>query len=141
MPEGTVRIDDRDLSEYPLELLRRRIAFVGEHGARWSIPAGDDVVEAVFLPRTDPLPDEPSGSVMAFIRAEGLEETVAAIVYPDRRGPGYGIQRYEDHPKLDFGRVGGEPDVHFAHTSGFVCKTTAMEPSRLQELIAGAWER
>lgn len=73
------------------------------------------------------------------MRAEGLEREVAAIVYPDRRGDGYGIARYEDHPKLDFSRVEGEPDVHFAHKSGFMLKTTATEPARLQALIRGAW--
>ena len=35
--------------------------------------------------------------------------------------------------------VEGEPDVHFAHKSGFMCKTTATDPERLKQLIAGAW--
>ena len=60
-------------------------------------------------------------------------------MYPDRRGEGYGIARYEDHPRLDFSRVEGQPDVHFAHKSGFMCKTTATDPERLKQLIAGAW--
>ena len=60
-------------------------------------------------------------------------------MYPDRRGDGYGIGRYEDHPKLDFSRVEGEPDVLFAHKTGFMCKTTATEPLRLRELIVKAW--
>jgi hypothetical protein len=28
--------------------------------------------------------------------------------------------------------------VHFAHKSGFMCKTTATDPDRLRALIAGA---
>jgi len=54
-------------------------------------------------------------------------------------GSGFGIGRYEDHPRLDFSRVEAEPDVHFAHKSGFMCKTTASDPARLKELITLAW--
>jgi len=133
-----MRFVGQDLLDY-LHQVRERIAFVGEHSERWSLSVGDETIEAVFLRRTDPLPAEPSASVGNYVRAQGLETTIAAVVYPDRRGAGYGIQRYEDHPQLDFGRVGGEADVPFAHKSGFMCKTTAVEPERLKELIAHAW--
>jgi hypothetical protein len=133
-----MRLVGQDLLDY-LRVVRERIAFVAKHAERWALPLGEDVLEAVFLPRTDPLPDEPSNAVAAYIRSEGLEAKVAAIVYPDRRGTGYGIGRYEDHPTLDFSRVESEPDVHFAHKSGFMCKTTATDPRRLRELVAGAW--
>ena len=73
-----------------------------------------------------------------YIRSEGLGEVIQVIVYPDRRGEGYGIGRYEDHPRFDFSRVQQEPDVHFAHKSGFMCKTTATAPDRLRALIARA---
>jgi len=133
-----MRYIGEDLLEH-LRAVRERIAFVRQHVERWSVQVGDETVEAVFLPRTDPLGDEPSGAVNSYILAEGIGGTVAAIVYPDRRGDGYGVGRYEDHPRLDFSRVEGEPDVHFAHKSGFMCKTTATEPERLRALIAGAW--
>ncbi|MCK5942481.1 MAG: hypothetical protein KAI24_10960, partial [Planctomycetes bacterium] len=68
----------------------------------------------------------------------GLEQTVGALVYPDRRGDGYGLSRYEDDPRLDFQRVAAEPDVRFAHASGFVCKTGATDPARLRELLRAA---
>ncbi len=128
----------QDLLDY-LDTVRARIAFVRANAARWSVHVGDETVEAVFLPRTDPPADEPSAAAKAYVRAEGLEQVVAAIVYPDRRGTGFGIARYEDHPRLDFSAVGDEADVHFAHKSGFMCKTTATEPARLQALIAAAW--
>ena len=80
---------------------------------------------AVFLPQTDPLADETSVAVENSIRAQALDKEIAPIVYPDRRGPGYGIGRFEDHPKLDFSRVEAETNVHFAHKSGFMCKSTA----------------
>lgn len=133
-----MRLVGQDLLDY-LHGVRERIEFVDEHAVRWSIEHGGEVIEAVFLPRTEPAAEEPSAAVKNYIRAHELEEVIAAIVYPDRRGEGYGIARYEDHPKLDFSRVGGEGDVHFAHKSGFMCKTSATEVERLRGLIVAAW--
>lgn len=134
-----MRFVGEDLLEY-LRVARERIDFVAAHAERWSVPHGDDLIDVLFLPRTDPLADDPSNALKGHIRAEGLEASVAAIVYPDRRGEGYGIGRYEEHPKLDFARVSDEPDVHFAHKSGFMCKTSATSPERLRALIAAAWK-
>jgi hypothetical protein len=133
-----MRIVGEDLLAY-LRDARARLDFVGAHVERWTLEAGDDRIEALFLPRSDPPADEPSAMLNRYIRARLSDVPMAAIVYPDRRGEGYGIGRYEDHPKLDFSRVEGEPDVHFAHKTGFMCKTSATEPSRLKQLIAAAW--
>lgn len=130
----------RDLLDY-LRQARERLDFVGGIAERWTIPCGDELVEALFLPRLDASADEPSAMLGSYIRAHKLDKVIAAIIYPDRRGDGYGIGRYEDHPGLDFARVDGQPDVHFAHKSGFMCKTTAREPARLQALVALAWRR
>ena len=127
-----------DLLTY-LRDVREHIDFVDAHAERWTIQHGDDAIEVVFLPRTDPPVDEPSNAVKRWIRSKGLEDTIAAIAYPDRRGEGFGLGRYEDHPRLDFARVGEEADVHFAHKSGFMCKTGATDPERLRALIAAAW--
>jgi hypothetical protein len=135
-----MRFIGEDLLEY-LHSVRAGIEFVSKHAERWSVEVGDGVIEALFLLRTDPPSNEPSTAVGNYIRAEGLETTIAAIVYPDRRGAGYGLARYEDHPNLDFFRVDAEPDVHFAHKSGFMCKSSATTPSRLRQLIAGAWHK
>ena len=127
-----------DLLEF-LRVARERLDFTAARVQRWSIAHGDTPpIEALFLPRTDDA-DEPSAMLGSYIRAEKLDTVIAAIVYPDRRGGGFGIGRYEDHPRLDFSRVEGEPDVHFAHKSGFMCKTSATTPERLQALIALAW--
>lgn len=128
-----------DLLHY-LNSARASIAFVADHAQTWSIEHGAEVISAIFLPRTEPPVEQPSTAVANYIRAQGLESQVAAMVYPDRRGSGYGIGRYEDHPQLDFARVGTQPDVHFAHKSGFMCKTSAAEPERLRVLIAMAWQ-
>lgn len=128
----------RDLLDF-LREARARLDFVAARVERWEIRCGADVVEALFLPRTDAAADEPSAMLGSYVRAQRLEGVIAALVYPDRRGDGFGIGRYEDHPRLDFSRVEGEPDVHFAHKSGFMCKTSATAPERLQELIRTAW--
>lgn len=134
---GYMKMVGEDILEY-LRSVRAGIDLVAQMSQRWSVPVGDEVIETIFLPRSEASPDEPSGSIARYVRAEGLSDVVAATVYPDRRGDGYGISRYEDDPRLDFSRVNDEPDVHFAHKSGFMCKTTATSPERLRELIAAA---
>ncbi len=133
-----MRFIGEDLLEY-LRVARERIDFVAQHADRWLLEAGTTQISAVFLPRTEPLADEPSAAVANYVRSAGLEDQVAALVYPDRRGQGYGLSRYEDHPQLDFSRLAEEPDVHFAHQSGFMCKTSATAVERLQQLIVAAW--
>ena len=135
-----MRFVGEDLLEY-LRTARARLEEVRTHVQRWTVVAGDANVEVVFLPRESGLLDEPSSALASYVRAESLTQVVAALVYPDRRGDGYGISRYEDHPSLDFTRVANEPDVHFAHASGFVCKTRATEEARLRELVSLAWKR
>jgi hypothetical protein len=130
-----------DLLEY-LRVARERLDFIDQRVQRWTIPSSDGTpIEALFLPRSEPAADEPSSMLGSYIRARKLDSVIAAIIYPDRRGDGFGIGRYEDHPSLDFSRVEGQPDVHFAHKSGFMCKTTASDPARLKELVAMAWNR
>lgn len=133
-----MRFIGEDLLTY-LETIRAQIAFTEKHASLWSFPAEGGPIEVVFLPRTDAPTDEPSSAVAAYVRAKGWQHRVAATVYPDRRGPGYGIGRWDDHPRLDFSRVENEPDVPFAHKTGFMCKTLATDASRLQALILKAW--
>lgn len=130
-----LRLVGQDLLEH-LRTAKAQLAFVAQHGERWSVRAGATTIETVFLPRTDGSLDEPSQGLANYIRKQGLDGVVGAMVYPDRRGPGYGLQRYEDHLRLDFTRLEQEPDVRFVHKSGFVCKTSATDPVRLRELIA-----
>lgn len=129
-----MRFVGQDVLDY-LRDVRAGIDLIGARCERWSVRANDAEIHTVFLPRGDRMPDEPSGSVHRFIVASGLEREIGATVYPDRRGDGYGISRFEDDPRLDFSRLEGQPDVHFAHKSGFMCKTSATDPQRLRELI------
>ena len=132
-----MKLIGEDLLAY-LRGVREDIDSVGARSERWVVESEGESIGTVFLPRSDALPAEPSSGVARFIRASGLEAEIGAMVYPDRRSSGYGIGRYEDDPRLDFSRLDGEPDVHFAHKSGFMCKTTATDPDRLRTLIAGA---
>jgi hypothetical protein len=120
----------QDLLEY-LRELRTRLDFVVQHAQIWSA----DGNEILFLPRTDPMPDEPSSGLGRHLDAIGKGKDVAALIYPDRRGGGYGLSRHNDHPAFDFTRIEAEPDVHFAHARGFVAKTSAAEIGRVRELL------
>lgn len=124
-----------DLLEY-LRTARAGVERIDSVCERWSVEAPGTTVETVFLARDAAPIDEPSANLARYVRWKGIAEETGALVYPDRRADGYGITRYEDDPRLDFSRVGDEPDVHFAHASGFMCKTSATDPARLRELIA-----
>jgi len=133
-----MRYIGEDLLSY-LKGIREKIEFVGRHVERWSISSGDETFEALFLPRVEEGIDDSSGGLGRYILVNDLDQKIAAIVYPDSRGEGFGLARFNDHPRLDFTRVESSEDVHFAHTSGFMCKTTATDLARLKDLLAGAW--
>lgn len=126
-----------DLLDF-LTTARERLDRTSLFAETWDLDV-QEKAQVVFLPRASSAPDEPSASLNRYVRAKGLQNDVVALIYPDRRGLGYGISRFEDHPRLDFSRVQDEEDVHFAHTSGFMCKTTATEPARLMSLVQAAW--
>ncbi|CAN5303955.1 hypothetical protein BH23VER1_BH23VER1_36800 [soil metagenome] len=118
-----------------LNSLRHRLDFVSAHADTWDLGP----FRAVFLPRVEPLAGEPSAGLARHINTIDSEGKVIAMVYPDRRGPGYGLSRHNDDLRLDFTRIAHEPDVHFAHARWFVAKTTATDPARLRELLRAAF--
>ena len=119
-----------DLLEY-LRELRTRLDYIAQQAQIWTV----DDHEILFLPRTDPMPDEPSAGIDRYLATIGKATTVAALIYPDRRGSGYGLSRHNDNPLYDFTRIDKQPDVHFAHARGFVAKTSAAEIGRVKELL------
>ncbi|MBK1853972.1 MYG1 family protein [Verrucomicrobiaceae bacterium 5K15] len=127
-----------DLLEY-LRDVRTRLDTVGQHVQRWEIDSGDETFSALYFPRLDDPLDDASSGLARYILVNNLDQEIAAMVYPDSRGEGFGLARFNDHPKLDFTRIEEDADVHFAHNSGFLCKTSATEVPRLQEQLAGAW--
>lgn len=129
-----MRLIGADLVGY-LRSLRERLAFLARHAELWPLDASPAAPCVLFVPRTDPLPDDPSAGLDRHIESLGLGGRVLGTVSPDRRNTGYGLSRHRDNPRLDFTRVAGEPDVHFTHARGFVAKTTALDPDRLRELV------
>ena len=125
-----MRMTGQDLIDF-VRSLRQRLDFVATHAEVWTV-AGEEIL---FLPRTEPIPDEPSSGIGRYLESIGKEKDVAALVYPDRRGSGYGLSRNNDHPAFDFTRIEAEPDVHFAHARGFVAKTSAADLERLKQLL------
>ena len=124
-----------------LTTLRSRIDRTAEVEQLWTLGDGDDAFRALFAPRTDPPIEEISGALGWRVREQGLEEEVVALVYPDGRGEGYGMRRFDDSPVLDFSRLAVQPDVHFTHNRGFIAKTSSTDPARLHELLLLAQNR
>ena len=124
---------------YYLRTMRERIQVLKENLHFWEMEKNGETFHAVFLPRSEASIDDPSGAMSRYLRSIGKDTEVVAMIYPDRRGKGYGLSRNNDHPRLDFTTIEHHDDVHFAHPRGFVAKTSATEMERLRELLHAAW--
>jgi len=118
--------------------MRKKMDYLSEHLQFWPIE-GAEGKEAAFLPRVEGSSDDPSAGMARYILNEGKDKTVIALVYPDRRGPGYGLSRMSDSNHMEYTRISEESDVHFAHNRGFIAKTTATDEARLQQLLAQSY--
>ena len=127
-----------DLLRY-LKNLRTRLDVIARVAEIWEIETATGSFKALFMPRTEPMPEEPSSGLARFIDTHPQGSEIAALVYPDRRGGGFGLSRHNDHPRLDFTRIESSADVHFAHARGFVAKTSATDPARLRQLLGQSW--
>lgn len=123
-----------DMVQY-LKALRERLDYLKVHSQYWTIDAGDAEIQTLFLPKSDVIANNPSFGLNAFIESEGKENEIHALVYPDRRGDGYGLTRYDDCPKLNFSQIEFLDEVRFAHKRGFVAKVAVTDIARLKELI------
>ena len=121
-----------------LEGARRSLDLIRQHVQTWPLPLGAKTC-ALFLPRDPALPENLSNHMERFVYKTKIDGSIVALIYPDRRGSGYGIKRFNDHPRVDFGRIRSEPDVRFVHANGFVCKTTTDDPERLKAMIVKSW--
>lgn len=121
----------QDLLDYVREL-RSRLDYVAQNAQLWTV----DDHEVLYLPRQEPIPDEPSAGIWRYLETIGKNGSVAALIYPDRRGSGYGLSRHNDDPRYDFTQIGNEADVHFAHARGFIAKTSAYDVERVRTLLA-----
>jgi predicted transcriptional regulator len=130
-----MRMIGEDLFMY-LRHLRERLDYVSAHASVIEVVGEGGSVKVLFMPRTDPMPDDPSSGLARYI--EQIGQKIEGLIYPDRRGAGFGLSRHEDSERLDFTRIADEADVHFAHARGFVAKTSATDLARLTDLVARA---
>lgn len=124
----------KELVEY-ITGLRGRIDEVSKIEEVWNLTHGDVGFKVIFAPRTDPSIEEVSGALGWRVKELGLEDEVYVMVYPDGRGQGYGMKRFNDREEIDFSRIEKESDVRFAHARGFIAKVEAVGIDRLKELI------
>lgn len=124
---------------YYLRSMRERIRALEANLHFWEMDKNGERFHAVFLPRGESSVDDPSSAMTRYLRSIGRDADVVAMIYPDRRGSGYGLSRNNDHPRLDFTKIEHCADVHFAHPRGFVAKTSATDIARLRELLYTAW--
>jgi len=80
------------------------------------------VYQVMCMVKNDVIASNPSFGIFAFIAEQNKADDVHALVYPDRRGEGYGLTRYEDCQRLNFSKIENQDDVRFAHKRGFVAK-------------------
>jgi hypothetical protein len=132
-----MRMIGEDLLGY-VKTLRDRLDLLDRHAEFWEIALPQDTMQILFLPRMEPPLDDPGMGMDKFIERRGKLGQVAGLVYPDRRGSGYGLSRFRDDARLDFTRVAKLPDVHFAHARGFVAKTSSSDVRRLKHLMSEA---
>jgi hypothetical protein len=126
-----------DLLTY-VKTQRQQIERHRESAVLWSLGTPETPLEVVFISRESANMDDPTAGLDAFIIETYGEGVIQATIYPDRRGPGYGLKRFRDHPTCDFNRIRHEVDVTFVHNSGFVAKSTAAEIDRLKALVIQA---
>ncbi|MEM7790541.1 MAG: MYG1 family protein [Verrucomicrobiota bacterium] len=132
-----MRIIGQDLVDH-ITNLRARLDFIAQHAEIWTVVSGDHTFKTLFMPRTEPLPEDPSNGLGYHIERLRSEEEIFALVYPDSRGLGYGMRRFKDNPRMEFTRLENEPDVHFTHNRGFIAKTSATDPERIKTLLGKA---
>ncbi len=130
-----MRTVGEDMLDY-LKTMRTRFDFIARHAEIWTIDLAGSPAQILFLPRTDPLPDDPSLGIDRYIESRGLSEHIVGTVSPDRRSTGYGLSRYRDNGRLNFTRIVDRPGVHFAHARGFVVKTSITRVADLKDLLA-----
>lgn len=137
-PESTVYqvmcMVGADIVNY-LRSLRQRLDYLKTHAQYWAFETDEGPINALYLEKSDVIADSPSFGIYAFIESEGKESEIQALVYPDRRGEGYGMTRYADSQRLDFSQIESLDEVRFAHKRGFVAKVSTTDPARLKALL------
>ena len=135
----TMKLIGQDIRGF-LENLRARLRNIEREGKILPCGVNGQKFEVFFLPRTEPLLEDPAMGIGRYIERKGWKDRIVGMIYPDRRGEGYGLSRFNDDKRLNFLALQQCEDVHFAHANGFLAKTTATAEERLCELMNLAWK-
>jgi hypothetical protein len=119
--------------------LRTRIEEVARVAEVWELHHSEDSFKIMFVPRNQNQIEEVSGAMGWHIKELGLEEDVVAMVYPDSRGEGYGMKRFNDCSEMDFSKIANHTSVRFAHARGFIAKVEPVEVGELKQLLFQAY--
>ena len=119
--------------------LRTRIEEVARVAEVWELHHSEDSFKVMFVPRDQNQIEEVSGAIGWHIKELGLEEDMVAMIYPDSRGEGYGMKRFNDRPEMDFSKIANEERVRFAHARGFIAKVEPVEIGELKQLLFKAY--
>jgi len=119
--------------------LRTRIEEVARVAEVWELHHSEDSFKVMFVPRNQNQIEEVSGAMGWHIKELGLEEDVVAMVYPDSRGEGYGMKRFNDCSEMDFSKIANHTSVRFAHARGFIAKVEPVEVGELKQLLFKAY--
>jgi hypothetical protein len=123
-----------DLIGY-LKSLREKLNEIARSSEIWEIGEGKTFFRVLFLPRSANISEDASAGLARYASTLPEDQKVVGMVYPDRRGAGFALSRFNDYLGLDFTQIESEPDVHFAHSRGFVAKTSAVDLARIRELL------
>ncbi|MES2983050.1 MAG: MYG1 family protein [Verrucomicrobiota bacterium] len=124
-----------DLIGY-LKSLREKLNEIARISEIWEIGEGETLFRILFLPRSANISEDASAGLARYASMLPEDQHVIGLVYPDRRGAGFALSRFNDNLGLDFTQVETEADVHFAHSRGFVAKTSAVDLERIRELLS-----
>lgn len=94
----------------------------------WEL-SGLKVVDVRFVDRAD----QPALGLDLW--CDKFHPDTAITVSQDDRGIGLCLYRRNDHPRVDFAFIGGDPLVGFAHVNGFVAKTAPITERQLAVLL------
>jgi len=119
--------------------LRTRIEEVARVAEVWELHHSEDSFKVMFVPRNQNQIEEVSGAMGWHIKELGMEEEVVAMVYPDSRGEGYGMKRFNDCSEIDFSKIENDKKVRFAHARGFIAKVEPVEVDELKQLLFKAY--
>ncbi|MDP4623569.1 MAG: MYG1 family protein [Akkermansiaceae bacterium] len=123
-----------DLIGY-LKSLREKLNEIARISEIWELNHESGPFRILFLPRSENLSEDASAGLARYAAGLPEDQQVIGMVYPDRRGKGFALSRFNDNLALDFTLIEAEEDVHFAHARGFVAKSSATEFGRLAELL------